>query len=392
MWGLREVPRRGAVVRAGTGVLVPFAVVDEAGAPVEPADRYLRDLVLCDVSPLTCRSYAYDLLRWFRLLWLLETPWDKATEADTAALVGWLRHAGNPQRRRSRPGAQQPGSVNPRTGKPEPGAGYAARTIAHALSVVSGFYGFHLHFGRGPLVNPVPQNEQRRRALAHRSPLEEPHRFRRARLRPKVPQRLVRSIPDGLFDELFAQMRSDRDRALLAFYVSSGARASELLGLLAEDVDWAGRKIWVISKGSRRREAIPASPDSFVFLARYLDKAGLPPPGTPVWRTLRGPARPLSYWAMRQILERANALLGTNWTIHDLRHTAAARLAADPDMTLVEIQAIMRHAHLATTQLYTAPRLDDVIGKLAGHYARPAPQPQWPDAYDPADVKTVFGG
>ena len=112
----------------------------------------------------------------------------------------------------------------------------------------------------------------------------------------------------------------------------------------------------------------------------------------PVWRALRGPERPLAYWAMRQVLERANALLGTNWTLHDLRHTTAARLAADPDITLVEIQTIMRHAHLTTTQLYMAPRLDDLLGKLAEHYTRPRAESHWPVAYDPEDVKTVFGG
>ena len=202
-------------------------------------------------------SYGYDLLRWFRLLWLLEVEWDKATEAEAAVMVGWLRNGDNPQRRR-RPGSPQPGSVNVRTGKPEPGAGYAPATIAHVLTVVSGFYDFHMHFGDGPLVNPVPQNASRP-ALSHRSPLEDPRPHRRARLRPKVTQRGVRSIPDGLFEELFAQMRSDRDRALLAFYVSSGARASELLGLRIDDIDWAGKKIHVISKGSRLREAIPAS-------------------------------------------------------------------------------------------------------------------------------------
>ena len=46
--------------------------------------------------------------------------------------------------------------MNLRTGKPEPGGGYARATIAHALAVVGGFYDFHLHYyGRGPLVNPV---------------------------------------------------------------------------------------------------------------------------------------------------------------------------------------------------------------------------------------------
>lgn len=370
---------------------MPYLVVDAAGDEVDPVNRYLRDRMLGDVSPSTCRSYGYDLLRWFRLLWLLETAWDRATEAEVAVMVGWLRNADNLQRRR-RPDSPQPGSVNVRTGKPEPSAGYAPATIAHALTVVSGFYDFHMHFGDGPLINPVPQNRSRRAALSHRSPLEDPRPHRRARLRPKVIQRAVRSIPDGLFEELFAQMRSDRDRALLAFYVSSGARASELLGLRMDDIDWAGKKIYVISKGSRLREAIPASPDAFVYLACYLDKAGPPPRGTPVWRSLRGADRPLTYWAMRQVLERVNALLGTNWTLHDLRHTAAARLAADPDITLVEIQTIMRHAHLSTTQLYVTPRLDDLLGKLAEHYSRPRAESQWPVAYDPEDLRTVFGG
>ncbi len=61
-------------------------------------------------------------------------------------------------------------------------------------------------------------------------------------------------------------------------------------------------------------------------------------------------------------------------------------------MTLVEIQTIMRHAHLSTTQLYMTPRLDDLPGKLAEHYTRPRAETQWPVAYDPEDVRTVFGG
>jgi hypothetical protein len=77
--------------------------------------------------------------------------------------------------------------------------------------------------------------------------------------------------------------------------------------------------------------------------------------------------------------------------VHDLRHTTAARLAADPDITLVEIQTIMRHAHLTTTQIYTPVGLDDLIDKLAEHYARPQPQPQWSATSDPEDVRTVFG-
>ena len=125
MHGRRDVPQIGAVVASSTP-LVPYVVVDEADAGVDVVNRYLRDRMLGDVSPLTCRSYGYDLLRWFRLLWLLEVDWDKATEAEAAVMVGWLRNGDNPQRRR-RPGSPQPGSVNVRTGKPDPARGMRLR-------------------------------------------------------------------------------------------------------------------------------------------------------------------------------------------------------------------------------------------------------------------------
>ena len=69
---------------------------------------YLRVLMVGDASPLTCRSYAQDLLRWFRLLWAVETDWRAATEAEVALLVSWMRHAPNPQRRRRRTGTPPP--------------------------------------------------------------------------------------------------------------------------------------------------------------------------------------------------------------------------------------------------------------------------------------------
>ncbi|MEU8310623.1 tyrosine-type recombinase/integrase [Actinomadura sp. NPDC048955] len=390
MDGRVDLPRVGEVLLGSTPSL-PYVVVDAADREIEPISRYLRDLLLGDVSPLTCRSYGYDLLRWFRLLWAVDVGWEQATETETSVLVGWLRTARNPQRRRHQEGTFPPGSVNPNTGKPVLSSGYAPRTIAHNLSVVHGFYAFHLHFGRGPVVNPVPENKARRQALAHRSPIEARRPHRRARLRPKIPARQPRAIPDGQWDALFAQMRCDRDRALLTCYVSSGARASELLGIRLGDVDWQKGQVWVISKGSRARQPVPLSPEALAYLAGYLDAAGLPDAGTPIWRTLRGESRPLTYWAARRILQRATEALGANWTLHDLRHTAATRLARDPEMTLVEVQTILRHAHITTTALYTVVGLEDLIDKLAEHYARPVQPSAWPERYGADDIQAVFG-
>lgn len=390
MDGRVRLSRAGAVV-AGTSPSLPWVVVDAAERDVASVSSYLRDRLLGDVSPLTCRSYAFDLLRWFRVLWTVDVGWEQATEAEAAAMVGWLRSARNPQRQRRRTGGHPPGSVNPKTGKRVPAAGYAPATVAHSLSVVHGFYAFHLHFGRGPVLNPVPENRARRSALAHRSPIEAPARHRRGRLRPKVPVRQPRAIPDAQWDELFAGMRCTRDRALLACYVSSGARASELLGVGLSDIDWQKGQLWVVSKGTRERQPVPVSPEALAYLAAYLDEAGLPGDGGPVWRTRRGEARPLTYWAARRIIQRAAERLGMNWTLHDARHTAATRLARDPAMTLAEVQTILRHAHITTTALYTVVGLEDLVDKLAEHYSRPPQVAAWSQQYDPEDVAVVFG-
>ncbi len=126
-------------------------------------------------------------------------------------------------------------------------------------------------------------------------------------------------------------------------------------------------------------------------LAAYVEEAGLPPDGMPLWRTRRGQPRPLTYWAARRILQRADEVIGANWTLHDLRHTAATRLARDPELTLVEVQTILRHAHISTTALYTVVGLDDLVDKLAEHYARPVQPTTWPQRYEASDIEAVFG-
>lgn len=119
-----------------------FVVVDEHSEEIEPFSTFLRDLMLTDMSPLTARSYGNDLLRWWRLLQVLGAEWDLTTRADVEVLVGWMRSADNPQRRRRSAIPTPAGSVNQRTGKRALRPGYAPATINHALSVVSAFYAY----------------------------------------------------------------------------------------------------------------------------------------------------------------------------------------------------------------------------------------------------------
>jgi hypothetical protein len=192
--GRGQLPRLGAV-RAGTTATLPFVVVDERGEAIESFSAFLRDLILTDMSPLTARSYGNDLLRWWRLLQVLDVEWDRASRSEVEVLVGWMRSADNLQRRRRPASSTTAGSVNRRTGKRALRRGYAPATINHALSVLSSFYAFHAQFGLGPVINPVPASATRRARLAHRSPIDPQAEHRRAPLRQK-PAVLMRTRYD----------------------------------------------------------------------------------------------------------------------------------------------------------------------------------------------------
>lgn len=384
------MPAIGNVRRSDGVTVLPYVVwLDDA--EVQPISAYLSSLVISDVSPLTIRSYAHDLLRWWRILTTLGLPWERAGRSEIEVMVGWLRSATNPQRRRATSTTTQPGSVNLRTGKPVLADGYSPSTINHCLTVVSGFYEFHRMHGRGPLINPVPTTVDRRR-LGERVQFDGRPHHRRAPMRQRQPSRAPRSIPDALWTELVSSLSHDRDVAIFECAVSSGARASELLGVRGKHVDWGERRMWVVSKGTREISAVPISPDALTHLARYYDHCGTPRSDEPIWRTVRGDVRPLTYWALRRVMQRANSELGTNWTFHDIRHTAASRMAKDPELTLPEVQTVMRHRHLATTETYLIPRIDELHDKVQQHFSRPRPTSSFATGYTAEDIAAVFGG
>jgi len=328
------VPRRGSVEKTDD-VFEPYRLVDEAGGVVGPVAGYLRDVAAGGRSVGTQRSYAMDLLRWFRFLWAIEVDWDRATRLEARDFCCWIqlsdkplrphwRRAGQGPVETARPAVRRAGVPNAVTGKPAPGAKYAAATVAHCETVLRSFYEFHLDAGSGPMVNPFPlvRGSRAGRANAHGNPMDPIKAQRSGLYRPRVAVRIPRAIPDEKFDELFAALGSHRDRALVAFWVSTGARAAELLGATCADADPGQQLITVIRKGSRSLQQLPASPDAFVWLRLYQAQLqGVAPAGAdqPLWWTLREPVRALTYHAARAMFLRANALLGSNWSLHDLR-------------------------------------------------------------------------
>jgi hypothetical protein len=72
-------------------------------------------------------------------------------------------------------------------------------------------------------------------------------------------------------------------------------------------------------------------------------------------------------------------------------------MAEDPALPLTDVQFVLGHAQLTTTQIYLTPRKEDVVRRLLAHHAEqtrraaervaPAPGP----GYRPETLEVLFG-
>ncbi|AGB26817.1 site-specific recombinase XerD (plasmid) [Mycobacterium sp. JS623] len=391
-----DVPKTGAVMRGET-ISLPWRLVDGSGGGIEHVNLWLAELYACDSSAATLRAYSYDLLAWTRFLEAIQIHWARAARWEVRDWVRWYRSCENPQRRRgSSSGNHRPaaGSVNELTGKTYLEESYSRSTINRRLSSLSSFYEFAVESDLGPLVNPVPKSRgELTRVDAHRQHFDTARHAKRAPYRQKRVDRNPRALSDALYEEVFAALTTNRDRAIVATAVSAGLRASELLSMRRGMLHAADQTADIIPKGGRgNRVLVRISPAAYLWIARYLAERPIEPPEEPVWMTLRGKPRPLTYWAMRQVLERTNAVLGSNITMHDFRHTFCMRLAEDENLTIAEMQELMRHSSIASTTRYLRPTLDDLVEKLDSHWNRPpTPAPKPANGYAAEDLRILFG-
>jgi hypothetical protein len=195
------VPRSGRLEVSGDE-REPFRLIGADGQVAEPVMVFLRDLQAAGKSPATLRSYAVDLLRWWRFLDAVGIGWGRASRAEARDFSCWIQLTVKQRLQTSRPRAarwssRNPGAPNPVTGKPTTGDGYAPATVAHSETVLRRFYDFRRDAGTGPLLNPFPLDISRRsrRAHQHHNPMDEWKHERLGRYRPVVPRRLPRAIP-----------------------------------------------------------------------------------------------------------------------------------------------------------------------------------------------------
>jgi integrase/recombinase XerD len=274
----------------------------------------------------------------------LEAGYSPATVAayrgDLARFAGW-RGADTPL------AALQPGDVASHALWLASSAGLAPRSQARVLSALRSFLRFLA--------------DERLSDLASTARVARP---RAGRPLPKV-------ISGAEVERLLAAPQGERpaalrDRAMLEVLYGAGLRVSELCGLEVADVNLEAGWVRTTGKG-RKTRLVPLGTPALDALRRWLasGRAALLGARRSSHLFLGRRARPLTRQGFWKLLRRYARAAGITRPVspHVLRHSFATHLL-DGGADLRSVQAMLGHADLGTTQIYThvaRARLRDVI-------------------------------
>jgi integrase/recombinase XerD len=216
------------------------------------------------------------------------------------------------------------------------GRGLRATSVARRLSSLRGFYRWSVREGRAT-ADPTELIER------PRAPRPLPKTLSRERAAAVVESAETNSA------------RGLRDRALLEVLYATGMRASECLGLRTDDVNLPAGYVICTGKG-RKQRLVPLGAPAIAWIRAYLERA------RPhhvrrhdCGRLFVNPrGRPLSRQSLWTIVRRAAARAGLSRGVspHVLRHSFASHLL-EGGADLRAVQAMLGHADIATTQIYT---------------------------------------
>lgn len=142
-----------------------------------------------------------------------------------------------------------------------------------------------------------------------------------------------------------------RDSAILELLYATGMRVSELCGLDLDDVDRRRRMVRVLGKGNKER-MIPFGEAADDAVGQWLDVRGqMAKVDDALFVGVRG--KRIDTRQIRRIVDRAAMVSGVDHlSPHSLRHTAATHLL-DGGADLRQVQEMLGHSSLQTTQIYT---------------------------------------
>ena len=192
--------------------------------------------------------------------------------------------------------------------------------------------------------------------------------------------RTARRLPGVLGEESVAKLiaqpadtpRGRRDAAMIELAYASGLRVSELVSITLADVNLHHGFVRVTGKGSKTR-VIPLHNAARAKIEKYMenDRPLLvrDPAERGLFLTERG--RPMTrqgFWkSLRNYAKRAGVRLPTgDISPHKLRHSFATHLV-EHGADLRAVQAMLGHADISTTQIYTQVSRAHVLQQVKKH-------------------------
>jgi site-specific recombinase XerD len=179
--------------------------------------------------------------------------------------------------------------------------------------------------------------------------------------RPKLPSRLPRCLTHEETLKILTQARwydwhyqieKTRNEAIIAMFVFSGIRLSELIHLKIEHVNLETQELF-IDQGKNRKDRIVALHTTLLPVLRsyVIERRRLCKPSQWFFSGVRSNMK-LASKNVQGMLRKISIAAGIKVTPHMLRHTFG-RLCVDANVNLRMIQHMMGHSDISTTQIYT---------------------------------------
>ena len=175
---------------------------------------------------------------------------------------------------------------------------------------------------------------------------------------PRLPRLLPRALPHHHVAAALEAAPDQRARLIIVLMVQQGLRCGEVAALQVGDVDLDWRQMRIVGKGGHERD-VWVTDETVAELKLYLDE--YPATGGPLVRSYQRPTDPLTPPVVGRIVRAALYAAHVKRHAHDgvsahaLRHTAATDMLRG-GAHVRDVQAVLGHAHLVTTERYL-PRL-----------------------------------
>jgi integrase/recombinase XerD len=194
--------------------------------------------------------------------------------------------------------------------------------------------------------------------------------------RPRLGRRLPKALPFDQIERLLAapdlaRDRGKRDAAMIHLMYASGLRVSELCGLRLRDLDTKVGVVSAFGKGGKRR-LVPVGEAALAHVKTYVDEVRpkkAKPSETVLFVSPRGgPFTRQGFWKLLKAYAVA-AGIARSLSPHKLRHSFATHLVQH-GADLRAVQAMLGHADLGTTEIYTRVAQDHVRAAHARAHPR----------------------